>query len=89
MGERDREAVVIPAMGRRSEKRKMMTERVKRRVRRDLGAEGVDRLGLCGDEEEEEWDVDIRESARYRLTEALMPYTVCSRTSAGAKNINS
>lgn len=33
MEERDREAVVIPAMGRRSEKRKTMTERVKRRVR--------------------------------------------------------
>lgn len=57
-----------------------MTERDKRRIRRDLGAEDVDRLSLCGDEEEEEWDVDIRG------LKPLMCYTIaCYRTSAGVK----
>lgn len=84
MEARDREAVVMPAMGRRSEKRRTMMERDKRRIRRDLGAEDVDRLSLCGDEDEE-WDVDIR-----GLRPALISYTIaCNRTSAGVKNINS
>jgi hypothetical protein len=85
MEERDREAVVMPAMGRRSEKKRTITERAKKKMRRDLGAEDVDRLSLCGDEEEEEWDVDIRE-----LKMPLLSYTVaCCRTSAGAKYTNS
>lgn len=84
MEAKDREAVVMPAMGRRSEKRRTMTEREKKRIRRDLGAEDVDRLSLCGDEEEE-WDVDIR-----GLKTALMVYTAaCNRTDTGTKNINS
>lgn len=90
MVEKDREAVVMPAMGRRSEKRRTITERVKKRIRRDVRAEGVDRLSLCGDEEEEEWDVDIRDPAPIWTREALMSYTiVCNRTSAGARNTNS
>lgn len=84
MEAREREAVVMPAMGRRSEKRRTTTERDKRRFRRDLGVESVDRLSLCGDEEEE-WDVDIR-----GLKPALMSYTIaCDRTSEHAKRINS
>lgn len=84
MEERNGEAVVMPAMGRRSERTTTMTERVRRRRRRDVGGEDVDRLGLCGDEEEEERDVDIRESA---LKMALMPCTTaCDGTSAGAKD---
>lgn len=84
MEARDGEAVVMPAMGRRSEKRRTTTERDKRRIRRDLGAEDVDRLSLCGDEEEE-WDVDIRGPKT-----ALMSYTVvCNRTSTDVNNTNS
>lgn len=84
MEARDREAVVMPAIGRRSEKRRMIRERDKKRIRRDLGAEDVDRLSLCGDEEDEEWDVDIRG------LKPLMSYTIaCNRTITGANNINS
>jgi hypothetical protein len=65
MEAKDRDAVVMPAMGNRSEKMRMTTGRVKKRTRRSLGADDDDRLeddggSLCGDGEEEEWDVDIQ-----------------------------